>query len=121
MTSVRPRILVVDDDAVIVAVIRAALEPHGYAVETAIDEAAVSLAADTQPALVLLDLRMPQMSGDEVGRRLRAEPRTAHIPIILMSADAQVRQAVAQIGAQGYLEKPLDPQALLRTVAAYGR
>jgi CheY-like chemotaxis protein len=118
MNSVEPRVLVVDDDAVIIAIVRATLESYGYAVATATGDAAVSLAADTQPAMVLLDLVMPGLDGYAVARRLHADPRTADVPIILMSASSDLRQAAAQIGARGFLEKPLDPEVLHRTVAA---
>jgi CheY-like chemotaxis protein len=64
---------------------------------------------------------MPDMDSYEIGRRLRADPRTAHIPILLMSGDVHVRQAVSQIGANGYLEKPFDLEALISTVAAHAR
>jgi CheY-like chemotaxis protein len=121
MTCVAPDVLVVDDDDDIKALIREVLEEEGYAVVTATGGAAVPLAVDARPAVVLLDLMMPVMDGYEVGRRLRADPHTADVPIIVMSASTRAWQAVSQIGADGYLEKPFDLTMLLRTVAAYAR
>jgi CheY-like chemotaxis protein len=82
-------ILVVDDDPGIVEVLRCALHDAGYEVATASDGAALPLAHARQPRVILLDLLMPDMDGAEVSRRLRADPTTAHIPIIAMSATPQ--------------------------------
>jgi signal transduction histidine kinase/CheY-like chemotaxis protein len=70
----------------------------------------LELAARHQPALVLLDLHLPDMTGDEVLRRLRADPQTAEIPVVIISADAtegQIKRLLDQ-GATAYLTKPLD-------------
>jgi twitching motility two-component system response regulator PilH len=119
MTDGKPSVLLIEDNPVTVAVVSVTLESRGYAVETALDGAAVALAADRQPALILLGLKMPGMNGDKVARQLRANPRTADIPIILISGDSHGQQEAARIGAQGYLERPIDPRTLLATVAAY--
>jgi CheY-like chemotaxis protein len=86
---VRGLILVVDDDPDIVEVLRCTLHDAGYEVATADDGAALSLAHQRQPNVILLDILMPSMDGVEVSRRLRADPTTAHIPIIAMSATPQ--------------------------------
>ena len=75
----------------------------------------LDLAADHHPDLVLLDLHLPDMPGQEVPRRLRAEPRTAEVPVVILSADARptlVDQLLAQ-GARAFLTKPLDVKELL--------
>jgi CheY-like chemotaxis protein len=82
-------ILVVDDDPDIVEVLRCLLHDAGYEVATADDGAALPLAHERQPHLILLDILMPSMDGVEMSRRLRADPATAHIPIIAMSATPQ--------------------------------
>jgi CheY-like chemotaxis protein len=116
-----PHILVIEDDASIRAVIKDILEPEGYVVDTAANGAAVHIAAGSLPALVLLDLMLPLVDGYEVGRRLRADPATADIPIVVMSAGRRAAQGARQIGANGYIEKPFDVDALIGTVAAYAR
>lgn len=81
----------------------------------------IDLAKQHQPSLILLDLHLPDIGGEEVLRRLRADPLTARIPIIILSADAspsQIRQLL-DLGAQGYLTKPLDLQRVLRVVEEY--
>src|SRR2546421_4657607 len=82
-------ILVVDDDPDIVEVLRCLLHDAGYEVATADDGAALPLARARQPRAILLDILMPSMDGVEISRRLRADPATAHIPIIAMSATPQ--------------------------------
>src|SRR2546423_11109254 len=78
-------ILVVEDDPDIVEVLRCALHDAGYAVATADHRAALPLAHERQPRLILLDILMPGMEGMEVSRLLQADPATAPIPIIAMS------------------------------------
>lgn len=70
------------------------------------------------PAVVLLDLHLPDIDGDEVLRRLRADPRTQSIPVVILSADANDRQIqkLLETGAAAYLTKPLDIHALVETV-----
>jgi len=75
----------------------------------------LDMAYEHQPDLILLDLHLPDMMGDEVLRRLREDARTASIPVIVLSADANVRPVdmLLKAGAQGYLTKPLDVRQLL--------
>jgi CheY-like chemotaxis protein len=83
----------------------------------------LDLAAEHDPDLVLLDLHLPDMPGQEVLRRLRAEPRTAKVPVVVLSADARpnlIKDLLAQ-GVRAFLTKPLDVKELLEllnTVAA---
>ena len=83
-------------------------------------EVALDLARQHRPDLILLDLRLPDMPGEEVLRRLRADARTLDIPVIILSADA-TRERIAQLRAEGvmdYLTKPIDVRGLLRAVDA---
>jgi PAS domain S-box-containing protein len=78
----------------------------------------VELAREHQPDLVLLDLHLPDISGEEVLRRLRADPRTEHIPVVVISADA-TRDSLERLrasGADAYLTKPLDLDDFLSTL-----
>ena len=79
---------------------------------------ALDLARQHRPDLILLDLRLPDMPGEEVLLRLRADARTRDIPVVILSADA-TRQRIDQLRANGvvdYLTKPIDVRSLLRTV-----
>ena len=73
------------------------------------------LACEHQPALILLDLHLPDLPGQEVLRRLRAEPRTQAIPVVVLSADATPGhvESLRAAGADAYLTKPLDVQQFL--------
>jgi CheY-like chemotaxis protein len=115
---VRGLILVVDDDPDIVEVLRCTLHDAGYAVATAEDGAALSLAHERRPDVILLDLLMPGMDGGEVSRRLRADPTTAPIPIIAMSATPQWLPALP---VNDRLSKPFKLAHLLAKVAYWMR
>jgi CheY-like chemotaxis protein len=75
----------------------------------------LDLAAEHHPDLILLDLHLPDMPGQEVLRRLRAEPRTADVPVVILSADARptlIKELLGQ-GVRAFLTKPLDVKELL--------
>lgn len=80
-------VLIVDDEPIILDMIRAVLEEDGLAVLTARGgNSALEIAQQTLPSLILTDFMMPDMNGIDLARQLRADPRTAAIPLILMSA-----------------------------------
>jgi len=101
------------------------LEDEGYEVLTARDgDAAVALALERKPDLVLLDVAMPGLDGYEVTRRLRAERSTSGTPVVLLTARAQVRDVILgfEAGANDYVTKPFRPEELrTRLQAALGR
>lgn len=113
------RILVADDEADIRDLVALALELAGYAVETATDgDEALSRIRASMPDAVVLDVMMPGMGGHEVVRALTAEPRTAGLPVVMLSAKCQTTDVDAGLasGAQVYLVKPFAPQELVRQV-----
>ena len=112
-------VLVVDDDPTIVCFLREALEDEGYEVVTAVDGAALPVAHDLHPSVILLDAAMPGMDGLEVSRRLRADPVTALIPIIAMSAQHNLEAAVARMPVNDRLPKPFELDQLYDTVARW--
>lgn len=116
-----PLVLVADDDPDILDLVRYRLERSGYAVATATDGAeALRLADELSPALAVLDVMMPALTGFEVTRRLREMPATAGIPVILLTARAQeadVQEGFAS-GADDYLRKPFSPRELSARVQA---
>lgn len=114
------RVLVVDDDRVIQQLLEVNLELEGYeVVATASDgKEALEKIRELKPDLVILDIMMPKMDGLEVCRRLRADPKLADIPVVLLSARAQdmdIREGL-ELGASAYLTKPFDPVELLEVV-----
>jgi CheY-like chemotaxis protein len=113
------RVLVVDDDDVIRQLISVNLELEGFEVVTAVDgEDALERVKTAGVQLVTLDVMMPRLDGWETATRLRADPETGHIKIILLSARAQEAdlQRGERIGVDAYLTKPFDPDELIETV-----
>ncbi len=117
-----PTILAVDDDAQVLALLKRVLPPDGYVVQTAASgEQALAAAAARPPDLILLDIHLPGLDGLEVCQRLKANPATRHIPVILLSASsgAQERVTGLQAGAVDYLTKPFRREELLARVKVH--
>jgi CheY-like chemotaxis protein len=112
-------VLVVDDDPIILDVLRAALEDDGYAVLTAVNGGALPLARQARPDVVLLDIMMPGMDGVEVSKRLRADPTTAAIPIVAMSATSNLMALADQMPIDDRLPKPFDLDHVSAVVARW--
>ena len=115
------RILVVDDIADNVEILRMRLTSLGYEVVVAEDgEQALAKVRETLPDLILLDIMMPKIDGLEVVRRLKADARLPFIPVILVTAKASPKDVVAGLDAGGddYLAKPIDHGALVARVRA---
>nr|WP_316641399.1 diguanylate cyclase [uncultured Roseateles sp.] len=107
----RPRLLVVDDQQINVqALYRALADAHQIFVATS-GEQALTLCLDKLPDLVLLDVVMPGIDGFEVCRRLKADPRTAHIPVIFVTAsnDEAAETHGLDLGAADFISKPISP------------
>ena len=114
-------ILVVEDEPAIRELIGVNLRHAGYAPLFAADAAAARRQIDTElPDLVLLDWMLPDLPGIELARRLRADPRTRELPIIMLTARAQETDRVAglEIGADDYVTKPFSPRELVARVRA---
>lgn len=121
------RVLVVDDDPVILQLVRLNLELEGHQVTEAEDgSAALERARESRPDVVVLDVMLPEIDGYEVCRRLREDPETAGIPVVLLSARALASDVAAgqAAGAAAYVTKPFDPLDLVgvveRTATASG-
>jgi len=114
-----PRILVVDDNATNVDILRTRLTAHGYEVLTASDgEEALAATREHLPDLVLLDVMMPRLDGIEACRRLKADPSLPFTPVVMVTAKAEAKDVVAglEAGADEYLTKPVDHSALVARV-----
>jgi CheY-like chemotaxis protein len=115
-------ILVVDDNAVNLKILRVLLTAEGYDVRTAADaEEALRALASCRPRLILMDLQLPGMDGLELTRRLRADPAWQAIPIVAVTSYAMKgdEQKALEAGCDGYVAKPVDTRALPRVVAAH--
>ncbi|MCP4398786.1 MAG: response regulator [bacterium] len=115
-------ILVVDDTPATIEIVKMALEEEGYKVLVATNgEKALKRAALTTPALILLDIMMPDMDGHAVCLRLKADEATAGIPVIFMSALTNTFDKVKgfTVGAVDYVVKPVEPEELLARVRTH--
>ncbi len=115
-------VLVVDDVPDNLAVLHDALDESGYTVLVAIDgPTALQRAAQAMPDVVLLDALMPGMDGFEVARRLKADPATAHIPILFMTGLTDTEHLVAALAAGGvdYVTKPIKAREVLARMAVH--
>lgn len=113
------RLLIIDDEADLVEALALRFEASGFLVETAPDgPTGLRLARNARPDAVLLDIAMPGMSGWEVCRTLKGDPRTQGLPVLVMTA-AMLRgadEAARSAGADGIVKKPFDDRALVQTV-----
>ena len=114
--TIRPRVLIADDDPDILELVSLTLERDGYEVAQARNgEEALRVASERHIHLAVLDLMMPGIDGYEVTRRLRARVRENRLPILILSAFAEDRQAAQALaaGADAYMRKPFSPRDLL--------
>jgi len=113
------RILVVDDDEDILLIVQTILSGAGYAAFTARNgREGVEMALELSPALILLDVMMPELSGWEVCTTLKNSPETRHIPIAMLTVKSEIRDLITgmQVGADDYITKPFTRRKLLSTV-----
>lgn len=112
------RILVVEDHPTMREAMRLVLEGEGFAIDEASDgQTALQMVRGDPPDLVFLDLNIPGVSGTEVLRALKEDPRTADVRIIIVTATGEEgRERVLRLGADEYFTKPFSPMSLLGTV-----
>lgn len=112
----KEKILVVDDEEDILELVRHHLKREGYEVQCAVTgEKALQLARRESFDLIILDLMLPGMDGREVTRTLRSDPRTKHMPILMLTAKGEESDVVTglELGADDYLTKPFSPRILV--------
>jgi two-component system KDP operon response regulator KdpE len=116
------KILIVDDEKLILISTRIVLESVGYGVLTAASgEEAISKAKEEQPGLILLDIMMPGIDGWETLSRLKEDSETKDIPVIIFTAreHSRGRQLAREMGAADYFQKPFEPDELIAIVEEY--
>jgi CheY-like chemotaxis protein len=114
------RILIVDDNAVNLKLASALLELEGYEVAQAADaEQAQEMLAGVLPDLILMDIALPGMDGLALTRKLKADERLKHIPVVALTAFAMKgdEEKARAAGCEGYITKPIDTRALAEQIA----
>jgi CheY-like chemotaxis protein len=111
-------ILIVEDDALTREALTVMLEEDGYRVRSAANgrDALDCLREGRPPDLILLDLMMPVMNGWDFVRAQMGDPSLAAIPVVICSGTSDCKQQATALGAAGYLKKPIEVEALLRTI-----
>ena len=115
------RILVVEDEAEIAALVAYQLTREGYRVETVANgTAALDALRREEPDLLVLDRMLPEVSGDEVLQAIRSDPATLTIPVLVLTAKREQQDRIAglELGADDYLTKPFSPRELVLRVDA---
>ncbi|HEX3631453.1 MAG TPA: response regulator [Casimicrobiaceae bacterium] len=115
-------ILYIEDNEYNRKIVRQLLGRTSYQLVEAVDgESGVAMAQQAMPQLILMDVQLPKMSGLDATRALKADPRTSHIPIIVITSFALSgdREKAAVAGADSYLAKPYSPRELLALVRKY--
>lgn len=114
------KLLLIDDEPAIQTLVRLVMEADGWQVLVASEGArGLTLAREEQPDVILLDVALPDVSGLEICRQLKADPATSSVPVAMLTAMAQEtdRRAAMALGADDYVTKPWRPVALIARVA----
>jgi two-component system phosphate regulon response regulator PhoB len=122
--SNKPLVLIVEDEAALMTMLRYNLEKQGFRVEEAGDgEEALARINELKPDMVLLDWMLPQLSGIEVCRQIRRRPATRELPVIMITARSEDQDAVRGLntGADDYVTKPFSTEALVARMRALMR
>ena len=112
-------ILIVEDNEKNLKLVRDVLQVKGYqTLEAGTAEAGIEIAREYMPAMVLMDIQLPGMNGIDALKALRADPKTAAIPVVAITASVmqQDRQQIMNAGFDGFIEKPINVRGLLETV-----
>jgi len=121
MPPAAPTVLLVEDDPVILRLLEVNFDLEGFSVLLAEDGAeGVAMAQAKRPDAIVTDIMMPKMTGIELVKALKADPATASIPVLLLSAKAQTSDLKAGMdaGADDYVTKPFEPLDLIDRVNA---
>lgn len=117
--SEKKKILIVDDEKDLVSLVSLHMKMAGYEVLTASNgEKALAVAQEEKPDLIILDLMLPKIDGWEVCRRLRQDPEIKNVPVIMLTARAEIKDKLKgfEAGADDYVTKPFSPRELVSRV-----
>lgn len=114
--SMKKKILVVEDNKVILDILKMILEEEGYETETSQGEAIFQLIRSFQPHLIILDMFLGKENGADITRKIKGEEKTHHIPVIIISAHPRAKEASKEAGVDTFLAKPFEVHELLSAV-----
>jgi CheY-like chemotaxis protein len=115
-------ILIVEDNAISRKLVETVLKPHGYRLFFAHNgQEAIDVALQEHPDLILMDMKLPRISGYDTVRALKSQPETASIPIVALTAHAigSERQRAMAVGCEDYIIKPIDTRAFPHRLRQY--
>ena len=116
------RILSVEDDPMMQKLLQTALVAAGFECRLSTDgRGALAAALSEKPDLILLDVNLPDMTGIEICRALKAEPKTRHIPVLMLTGEARevvTRVEGLDVGAEDYMFKPISPRVLIARISS---
>jgi two-component system cell cycle response regulator DivK len=115
-------VLIVEDNELNMKLFNDLLEAFGYkTLKTRDGKSGLAMAAQHKPDLIIMDIQLPEMSGLDVTRRLKADPSLKHIPVIAVTAFAMRgdEQRIRQEGCEAYLSKPISVQAFIEAVRKF--
>ena len=121
MSHAGKRVLVIEDDQDVIGLVERTLQKVGFVTSAARNgEAGIKAAREYRPAVIVLDLMLPEMSGLEVCRVLRSDPATHQIPIVMLTAKAEEVDRIVglEFGADDYVTKPFSPRELALRIGA---
>ena len=113
------KILVADDDAGIVDVMQIVLEDEGFEVIATMNGSNIFKLCEQKPDLIFLDIWMSGMDGNIICRQLKADEKLKHIPVIMFSANRDIKQIAFESGADDFLAKPFEIAELTRLAYKY--
>lgn len=113
-----PRLLLVDDSDAVLAYEQAVLGPHYQYATASTGLQCLARAREARPDLILLDLSMPELDGEETLKRLKADPALREVPVLVVSSEVERARATTRKGATGFVPKPLEAERLRDAVIA---
>ncbi|HTN06974.1 response regulator [Agriterribacter sp.] len=113
------RIFILDDDKDILDSIRMVLECKGYQVYTSAHAENVNSISEKAPDLILIDLWMSGADGSDICRQFKQNIHTRHIPVVVVSASANIKAISEKCGADGYISKPFEINDLIAAIQRY--
>ncbi len=120
-TAMEPKILIIDDETSVLHALQIFLEQEGYEVESApsFDRRIHKADAENLPDIIILDVLLEEADGRAIAKELKSNPKTEHIPIILISAHPSADKTGLASGANAFLAKPFDADALLALIQQF--